>query len=153
MNAKANVSLSAALAVILIASSAPSLAGDEQVPHRDCSIQMLRGLYLFKGSGFIQPNGTLVPKAIVESIRFNGDGTLVAETVTLTIAGQAPVRHTGTPGTYTVDAGCTGTVTFADGPAFDTFVASPLLVAMIQTAGPNPAVPNVLQGDARFISR
>src|SRR5262245_43593755 len=110
MNAKANVLLTAALATVLTTFSATSRAGDEP-GSRECSPKMLRGLYLFRATGFVLPNGTLLPKAILESIRFNGDGSLVAETVTLTVAGQAPVRRSGTAGTYTVEANCTGTVT------------------------------------------
>ena len=79
-------------------------------------------------------------------------GGLVAADTALTANPRVALRDVA-PGTYTVEENCTGTVTFADGPAFDAFVASQSLVSMVQTAGPNPAVPNIMQGDARFISR
>jgi len=34
---------------------------------------MLRGLYLFKDTGYNPVNGVAVPKAIIEPIRFNND--------------------------------------------------------------------------------
>jgi hypothetical protein len=126
-----------------------ALAQAGELPRRECSVQMLHGLYLFKASGYNPVNGVAVPKAIIEPIRFNGDGTLVAESATVTILGQSPMRSAGTPGTYTVEPNCTGTITFSNGPAFDIFVSSPLLLSLIQT-GPVPAV---MLGDARFISR
>ena len=141
------VTMLAACAVALCA--APGHANDNGAPRRECSVAMLRGLYLFKGSGFnLTASGATVPKAIIESIRFNGDGTLVAETATVTVLGAPPNRSQGSLGTYTVLPDCTGTITFSNGPAFDTFVSSPLLLSLIQTAGPG-----VLQGDARFVSR
>jgi len=150
MNTKAKTGLALGLAAASLALlSAPANAHDPG-SKRECSVEMLRGVYLFKGSGFQPINGAAVPKAIIESIRFNGDGTLVAETVTVTFFGQSPPnRQGGALGTYTVEPNCTGTVTFADGPRFDTFVSSPLLLNLIQT-GPVPAV---LLGDARFVSR
>ena len=150
MNAKAKSGIFImSMAAAMLLQSAPGQAHDQE-GKRACDVSMLRGLYLFRASGFNFVSGAAVPKAIMESTRFNGDGTLVAETVTLTILGQTPpVRHQNTLGSYTLEANCTGTITFSDGPAFDIFVSSPWLVSLIQT-GPVPAV---LQGDARFISR
>jgi len=150
MKAKAKSCILGMLAATTIALQSTASQAHDEGAKRACDVSMLRGLYLFKGTGFNFVNGGAVPKAIIESIRFNGDGTLVAETVTLTILGQTPpVRHQNTPGVYTVESNCTGTVAFSDGPAFDTFVSSPWLLSLIQT-GPVPAV---LQGDARFVSR
>jgi hypothetical protein len=152
MTAKGKTGVRALLAATTLAILGGStLAQGGELPRRECSVQMLRGLYLFKGSGFnpVNANGIAVPKAIIEPIRFNGDGTLVAESATVVVLGNAPSRSVGTPGTYTVNSDCTGTIVFSSGPAFDTYVSSPLLVSLIQT-GPVPAV---LQGDARFISR
>jgi len=150
MNKNANTTFSTLVALSLLAAGATAQSHDRGDGRRPCDVSMLRGLFLFKGTGFNpSATGNPVPKAIIESIRFNGDGTLVAETVTLVVLGQPPVRRGGTLGTYTLDSNCTGTITFSDGPAFDTFVNSPWLVSMIQTA----PVPAVLQGDARFVSR
>ncbi|MFL6618858.1 MAG: hypothetical protein ACJ8MH_09665 [Povalibacter sp.] len=148
MKLKAKLGIGTAIIAALV-TSMPSHANDAHA-HRECNAQMLRGLYLFTGAGFNLANGATVPKAIVETIRFNGDGTLVAETVTLTVLGQAPIRRENTPGIYTLEPNCTGTITFADSPAYDTFVSSPWSISMVQTGGPVPAV---LVGDARFVSR
>src|SRR3954447_13507382 len=150
MELKVKTAFGIATAAALMVTSLTSHADDSHGPHRECSTQMLRGLYLFTGAGFNLANGATVPKAIMETIRFNGDGTLFAETVTLTVLGQAPIRRQNTPGIYTLEPNCTGTITFADSPAYDTFVSSPWSVSMVQTGGPVPAV---LVGDARFVSR
>jgi hypothetical protein len=86
-----------------------------------CSAQTLRGSYLFATHGFNIVGGVAVPKAIVEGIDFNGDGTLVGTFATVSINGTI-IRASGTLGTYTVQANCQGTLTFADGNSFDTFV-------------------------------
>ena len=41
-----------------------------------CSVQTLRGSYLFATHGWNIVGGVAVPKAIVEAIDFNGDGTI-----------------------------------------------------------------------------
>jgi hypothetical protein len=86
-----------------------------------CNLHTLRGLYVFDAHGFNIVGGVAVPKAILEGINFNGDGTLAAPFVTLSINGNI-IHSSGTLGTYTVQGDCTGTVTFADGNSFDIFV-------------------------------
>ena len=83
--------------------------------------------------------GVAVPKAIVEGINFNGDGTLVSPFATVSINGTI-LHSSGSPGTYTVNADCTGTLSFTGGPSFDIFVSlNGQQLWMIQT-GPVPAV-------------
>jgi hypothetical protein len=41
-----------------------------------CSVATLRGLYVFAASGYNIVGGAAQPKAILESIRFDGNGTL-----------------------------------------------------------------------------
>lgn len=55
------------------------------------------------------------PKAIVEVISFNGDGTLTVPGVTASINGVILQPPPGT-GEYTVAADCTGTITFHGAP-------------------------------------
>lgn len=122
-----------------------------------CSQGMLKGRYVFTGSGFTRapasPPGTpWAPKAILEVLQFNGDGTV--QTPALTAANpfgdtggivQPPV---GAPGQYTVNADCTGSVQFFDpsGVAFSIHVESfGGTIRMIQT---NPSN-NVFEGTAR----
>jgi hypothetical protein len=91
------------------------------------------------------------PKAIVEGIHFNGNGTLSSPFATVSINGT--IRHSGGGlGVYTVNADCTGTLTFTGGPSFDIFVdASGEELWMIQT-GPTVAPPAVFEGTAVRVS-
>jgi len=52
-----------------------------------CGVYTLRGSYLFATHGWNIVSGVAVPKAIVEGINFNGDGTLVSPFATVSING------------------------------------------------------------------
>ena len=112
-----------------------------------CSVQTLRGRYVFSASGFMINAGVAQPKAIVEVIDFNGDGTLAVPAATRSVNGTI-TRSQPSVGTYTVTEDCAGTITF-DGPAFDIFL-SPRgnRLWLIQT-NPN----SVFQGSATRTSR
>lgn len=107
-----------------------------------CREHKLNGLYVFTASGYTA-NGS-VPKAIVELIRFNGDGTLVVTGGTASIGGNINVIQPGVAtGTYTLDEDCRGTLAFLpSGPNFNIF-ATPRGedLWMVQT---NPG--NIFQG-------
>src|SRR6266705_3204378 len=116
-----------------------------------CGVYTLRGSYLFATHGWNIVGGVAQPKAIVEGIDFNGDGTLVSPFATVSINGTI-VRTTGTVGTYTVNPDCTGTITFSTGQTYDIFVQpTAKQLWMIQT-GPD-AVPAVFEGTATKVSR
>ena len=105
-----------------------------------CSVHTLHGSYLFATHGWNIVSGVAVPKAIVEGINFNGDGTLVSPFATVSINGVI-ITSSGTPGTYTVNADCTGTLTFTGGAGYNIFVElNGQQLWMIQTSGPTPAV-------------
>ena len=78
-----------------------------------CGVYTLHASYLFATHGWNIVGGVAQPKAIVEGIDFNGDGTLVSPFATVSINGTI-VRTTGTVGTYTVNPDCTGTYTATD---------------------------------------
>jgi hypothetical protein len=104
-----------------------------------CSAHRLHGSYLFATHGWNIVAGVAQPKAIVEGIDFNGAGTLVSPFATVSINGTI-IHSSGTTGTYTVAADCTGTLSFTGGASFDIFVeANGKQLWMIQT-GPMPAV-------------
>jgi len=107
-----------------------------------CSERTLHGRYVFSASGFTIVAGMTVPKAIIEVIDFNGDGTLAVPGATRSLNGTI-TRSLPSVGTYTVTDDCVGTITFA-GPTFDIFI-SPRgnQFWLIQT---NPD--NVFQGSA-----
>jgi hypothetical protein len=115
-----------------------------------CGVRTLRGTYVFAASGFnITATGVAIPKAIVEVIEFNGDGTLSVPHATVSVNGVFPNFSPGV-GTYDVENDCSGTIAFVPAPAFDIFVARDgETVWMIQT-GPNPSV---FQGTATRTSR
>ena len=107
-----------------------------------CGVQTLHGSYVFNAHGWNVVSGAAVPKAILEGINFNGDGTLVSPFVTLSVNGTI-IRTSGTTGTYTVQSDCTGTLSFDDGNSFDVFVSrNGQQLWMIQTisVGGTPAV-------------
>ena len=107
-----------------------------------CTLRTVRGTYVFSASGFNIVAGVAQPKAIVEVIHFNGDGTLSVPAATLSANGVI-IRSLPSLGTYTVEDDCTGTITF-NGPTFDAFISRDGdTVSMIQT---NPGT--VFQGKA-----
>ena len=87
----------------------------------DCNLKSLRGTFVFTATGFNIVAGVAQPKAIVEVINFNGDGTLSVPVAAVSLNGTL-VRTTDGKGTYTVKTDCTGTVTF-EGPAYDAFIS------------------------------
>jgi hypothetical protein len=115
-----------------------------------CGVYTLRGSYIFAMHGWNIVSGVAQPKAIVEGVDFNGDGTLVSPFATVSINGTILRFGEGT-GYYTVNPDCTGTITFDLGFAYDIF-AEPhgRQVWMIQTGGPVPAV---FEGIATRVSR
>ena len=54
---------------------------------RACTERTLRGSYVFSASGFNIVGGVQQPKAIVEVIVFNGDGTLDVPAATVSLNG------------------------------------------------------------------
>ena len=103
-----------------------------------CGVYTLRGSYLFATHGWNIVGGVAQPKAIVEGIDFNGDGTLVSPFATVSINGTI-LHSSGSLGTYTVNTDCTGTVSFTGGPSFDIFVEqNGKQLWMIQTGPGSP---------------
>ena len=107
------------VAVIAPGTSAPArAAADAQV----CSLGMLKGLYLTTFDDYANLAGNhLVPKALMEGKRFNGDGTWVDEFATVNIGGTV-FDATGAAGTYTVAPDCTGTISAGVGLSFNIYV-------------------------------
>ena len=139
---------------VLAAAMALAVSGVARAQELDaCSKSMLSGLYVFTASGFNIVSGVPQPKAIVELIRFNGDGTLTNPWTTVSINGAItqhphPLEPAGT-GSYSVGADCTGTLHFDTGPNYDFFVGfNGSEIQMIQT-NPN----TVFQGKAERVSR
>ena len=141
------VCLAAAMALGPGTSTTARAAADPQV----CSAGMLRGLYLWTFDGYANFGGNFVPKAIMQGLRFNGDGTTFNPFGTVNIGGTIIFDATGGPGTYTVEPDCTGTLTPAPGisPTFNIYVGPGAQQAWtLEASGPNPPGIGVSVGTA-----
>jgi hypothetical protein len=87
-----------------------------------CSVQTLHGLYLWTFDGYENFGGNLVPKAVMQGLRFNGDGTTFNPFGTVNIGGTIIIDATGGVGTYTVNPDCTGTLSITDVISFNIYV-------------------------------
>lgn len=128
-------------------------------PGGRCSNAMLQGKYVFTATGFTRapgsPPGTpWVPKAIVEVIQFNGNGTLTTPLIVAANpfgdSGGVLAPPAGAPGEYQLDSDCRGTVRFFDAGnvAFAIYVEPwSRRVHMIQIHPAN----NVFQGTAERV--
>lgn len=138
------VSTAAAVAASLAMPSVASASADDVVT---CGLKTLRGVYDFHASGYNIVNGAAQPKAIIERLVFDGIGGVVTPLVALSINGNIVQPPQGNPGVYTVEADCTGTLTFADGPMFRLQIRpGGKTVNMLQT-NPN----TVMQGTAEKV--
>jgi len=110
--------------VSLVTAMAPGTSATAQsaLDARVCNVAMLRGLYLWTFDGYSDFGGTLVPTAVMQGLRFNGDGTTFNTFGTVNVGGTIIFDVTGGVGTYTVAADCTGTLSITDGPSFNIYV-------------------------------
>jgi hypothetical protein len=110
--------------VCLAATMAPGMSTTARAAAdaRGCSVGMLRGLYLWTFDGYANFGGNLVPKAVMQGLRFNGDGTTFNPFGTVNVGGTIIIDATGGVGTYTVAPDCTGTISITDGPSFNMYV-------------------------------
>jgi hypothetical protein len=145
-------------ATIFVALCLPGLAAAD--PAKRCKDDILKGQYVFTASGFTRPPTSTpgtpwVPKAILEVLHFNGDGTLTTPAVTVANPfgdlGTFLQPSMGAPGLYSINDDCSGTVQFLDAnnATFKIYVDPPRgdRIWMIQT---NPAN-NVFQGSAKRV--
>ena len=109
--------------VCLVAVIAPSMPATAQAvaDGRVCS-GTLRGLYLWTFDGYANFGGNLVPKAVMQGIRFNPDGTTFNPFGTVNVGGTTIINAAGGVGTYTVAPDCTGTISITNGPSFNIYV-------------------------------
>jgi hypothetical protein len=146
--------------VLLVLSMGTRVLAHDNEGRNDCSFATLNGLYVFSAHGFVTPPGaTPFPKAIVELIRFDGDGNVTTPAVTTAIDNQPLIAASpGGPGHYTVadlvppDGACLGTLTFpASGITFNLVIPreGAKTIWLIQTnVTPGNVVTNVFQGTA-----
>jgi hypothetical protein len=147
--------LVAAIAVGTSASGGPApdaataVAGNPDNGHT-CSVHTLRGLYLWTFEGYADAGGGLVPRAVMQGLRFNGDGTTFNPFGTVNIGGTIVFDVTGGVGTYTVAPDCTGTLSPAPGiaPTFKIYVGPGAQQVWTLETSPNPSGIGVSVGTA-----
>lgn len=143
------------LVALVLVAGAPGFANAGSAK---CTNDLLHGRYVLSSSGFTRapaspPGSPWFPKAILEVMHFNGDGTLTTPAITLANPfgdTGAILQPVGAPGDYTINADCTGTVHFSDpsNVTYAVFVeSSGRVIRMIQT---NPSN-NVFEGTAKRI--
>ena len=136
--------------VSLVTAMAPSTSATAQsaLDARGCSVGMLRGLYMWTFDGYADLGGTLVPKAVMQGTRFNGDGTTFNEFGTVNIGGTIVFDVTGAVGSYTVAPDCTGTLSITGGPSFNIYVGPGARQVWTIQSSPDPLAPGVSRGTA-----
>jgi hypothetical protein len=106
-------------AALALGTSSPARAAfDTQV----CTVDRLHGVYVWTFDGYTRLGGILLPKAVMQGIQFNGDGTTYNPFGTVNVGGSLIIDATGGVGTYTVAPDCTGTLSITDGPSFNMYI-------------------------------
>jgi len=122
----------AAAGALVVTSPAQATGRPAPAGRSSCSAATLKGTYLFAGSGLTVSGGKTIPSAFAGSEHFNGAGQ-VAGSSTFSSNGTIVPRSTFT-GTYTVSAGCTGTLTIGTTLHFDLYLApSGVMFTYLQT--------------------
>ena len=118
---------------------------------RVCSVHMLKGLYLWTFDGYQNFGGNFVPKAVMQGLRFNGDGTTFNPFGTVNIGGTIIINATGGVGTYTVAPDCTGTLSITNGPTFNIYVGPGAQQVWTLETSPSPAGTGVSVGTMKRV--
>jgi hypothetical protein len=127
------------------------IAGVAPADGPKCTPASLDGLYIFTASGFTIVGGVAQPVAIVEQIRFNGDGTADVPGGRVSVNGN--VFTTAGTGTYTISAlaapnrACQGSLAF---PGVNLYMFIPPDARDIQAIRTDPNT--VFQGTATKVS-
>ena len=121
---KSHVSMFALLLPLALAGAGSALAAEAGATAdtpATCSEATLRGTYLFATNGLTVHGKNQVPFAASGYEVYDGRGH-VRDVVSFSVNGKITRRQHLT-GTYTVNADCTGTATYADGTHGDLFIA------------------------------
>ena len=126
--------------VCLAAAMAPGTSATARSVHdaQVCSVGMLRSSYVLTLDGYQNFGGNPVPKALMQGIRFNGDGTFTVPFGTVNIGGTIVIDISGGVGTYTVASDCTGTLSVTFGPSFNLYVGPGAQQLWITQTGGGP---------------
>ena len=115
--------------ILLLVVGAPALstvgagyAKDEDTSRAKCSKATLKGRYLFAQNGVEIKGNEQRPFAIAGYDVFDGNGKVKGH-ASANFNGKITRSKEPLPGTYTVKANCTGTLTFTNGTRYDIFIA------------------------------
>jgi hypothetical protein len=98
-------------------------AKDEDASSRaKCSVATLEGTYLFAQNGVEIKGNDQRPFAIAGYDVFDGNGEVNGH-ASANFNGKITRSKEPLPGTYTLKANCTGTLTFTNGTRYDIFIA------------------------------
>ena len=97
-------------------------AKNEKAAGAKCSNATLEGTYLFAQNGVELKGNDQRPFAIAGYDVYDGNGKVKGH-ASANFNGKITRSKEPLPGTYTVKANCTGTLTFTDGTRYDIFIA------------------------------
>jgi hypothetical protein len=137
---------------LLVIAMTLGMAGVAPADGTRCTLAFLDGFYVFTANGFAIVGDVAQPVAIVEQIRFNGDGTVDVPGGRVSVNGS--VFPTVGTGTYTIspltspNKGCEGSLTF---PGVNLYMFIPSHARDIQLIRTDPNT--VFQGTATKVSQ
>ena len=97
-------------------------AQNEKADGAKCSNATLEGMYLFAQNGVELKGNDQRPFAIAGYDVYDGNGKVKGH-ASANFNGKITRSKEPLPGTYTVKANCTGTLTFTNGTRYDIFIA------------------------------
>jgi hypothetical protein len=116
-----------ALILLVVGAAALTTVGagyakNEDASRAKCSEATLKGTYLFAQNGVEIKGDEQRPFAIAGYDVFDGNGEVKGH-ASANFNGKITRSKEPLPGTYTVKANCTGTLTFTNGTRYDIFIA------------------------------
>jgi hypothetical protein len=135
-----SLSFGCALVCLLAAMTLSTHSTAQAAPDGRCHSGQLRGFYIWTWDGYQNFGGNPVPKALLQGLRFDGNGTVTAPFGTVNIGGTIVFDVSGAVGTYTVNEDCTGTLLFGavGGPSFNMYVGAGAQQLWITQTGGGP---------------
>ena len=134
------LSFACALVCLLAAMTLSTHSTAQAAPDGRCHAGQLRGFYIWTFDGYQNFGGNPVPKALLQGLQFNGNGTVTVPFGKANIGGTIVIDTTGSDGIYTVNADCTGTMLFGGpgGPSFNMYIGAGAQQLWITQTGGGP---------------
>ena len=135
-----SLSFACALVCLLAGMTLSTQSTAQAAGNGRCHTGQLRGLYIWTFDGYQNFGGNPVPKALLQGLQFNANGTVTVPFGTANIAGTIVFDTSGSGGTYTVNDDCTGTMLFGGpgGPSFNMYIGPGAQQLWITQTGGGP---------------